>query len=173
MAKGKWTTNEKIGVAIGILVLLGGGFVLYRRLTKNKRECEAAGGTWDKETKSCKLPEKDQEIVKKAYDNLNFASGKDVILSSSYDSLNDLAEYFKKIPALEVSIEGHTDSQGDEDYNQKLSENRANSVKRYLVSKGITENRIKTVGYGETKPIADNKTPQGREKNRRVEFIIA
>lgn len=166
--------NQKLGKTIGILILLGGGgYLFWHFLTKNKRECMKAGGTWDEKTKTCILPKKDEEIVKKAYDNLTFASGKDVILESSYSSLNDLAEYLNKIPALSISIEGHTDSQGDEDYNQKLSLSRSNSVKRYLVSKGVDENRIKTVGYGETKPIADNKTPQGREKNRRVEFIIA
>jgi outer membrane protein OmpA-like peptidoglycan-associated protein len=166
--------NQKLGKTIGILILLGGGgYLLWHLLTKKKRECKKAGGTWDAETKTCVLPKKDEEIVKKAYDNLTFASGKDVILESSYASLNDLAEYLNKIPALSISIEGHTDSQGDEDYNQKLSSSRANSVKRYLVSKGVAENRIKTVGYGEIRPIADNKTSQGREKNRRVEFIIA
>ena len=166
--------NQKLGKTIGILMLLvGSSYLLWRFLTKNKRECKKAGGTWDEKTKTCILPKKDEEIVKKAYDNLTFASGKDVILESSFSSLNDLAEYLNKIPALSISIEGHTDSQGNEDYNQKLSSSRANSVKRYLVGKGVAENRIKAVGYGEIRPIADNKTSQGREKNRRVEFIIA
>ena len=173
MAK-KLSKSEKIGVVIGVLVLLGGGgYLLYRALTKKQRECEEAGGKWDKETKSCILPKKDQEIVKKAYENLNFASGKATILSSSFKSLNDLAEYLKSIPALSLELIGHTDSQGDEDYNQKLSENRAESVRQYLIKKGIKQDRIKSKGYGEAKPIADNKTAQGREKNRRVEFIIA
>ena len=171
----KLNGRQKLGVTIGVLILLGGGgYIVWRLLTKKRRECQKAGGTWDKATKTCKLPEKpNTEIVKKTQDNLNFESGKDVILPSSYASLDELATYLNGIPALELTIEGHTDSQGDEDYNQKLSENRANSVKKYLVNKGIAENRIKAVGFGEMKPIADNKTLQGREKNRRVEFIIA
>jgi outer membrane protein OmpA-like peptidoglycan-associated protein len=174
MAKKQWTTSQKLGVAIGVLILLGGGgYLLWRSLTKKKRECEAAGGTWDAETKSCKMPEKPKpEIAKRTQDNLNFQSGKDVILSSSYPTLNDLAEYLKSIPALALTLEGHTDSQGDEDFNLKLSTARANSVKKYLESKGV-KNTITTKGFGEEKPIADNNTPQGREKNRRVEFIIA
>lgn len=173
MSTKKWTTNEKIGVAIGVLILIGGGILAYRFLTKKKRECEKAGGTWDKETKTCKLPEKPQtEVVKKAYENLTFQSGKDIILPTSFPTLDELANYLKTIPAFSLSLEGHTDSQGDDDYNQKLSEKRAQSVKKYLVGKGIEEARIKAVGYGETKPIADNATAEGREKNRRVEFII-
>lgn len=174
MAK-KLDTSEKIGIVIGVLILLGGGsFLIYRKLTKNKRECEAKGGTWDKETKSCKLPVKPEpEIAKKTQDNLTFESGKNIIKSSSFPSLNELAEYLIKIPALELTLEGHTDSQGDEDYNLKLSQSRANAVKLYLSQKGIEQNRMKAKGFGETKPIANNNTKQGREKNRRVEFKIA
>lgn len=173
MAKKALSKNEKIGIVIGVIVLIGGGgYLLYRAMTKKQRECEKAGGTWDKESKSCILPKKDQQIVKKAYDNLNFASGKATILSSSFASLNDLSEYLKTIPALELEIVGHTDSQGDEDFNQKLSENRAEAVRQYLMKKGVKGDRMKSIGYGETKPIGDNNTPQGREKNRRVEFIV-
>ena len=175
MAKSaKWTTGERLGVVIGVLILLGGGYYLiYRRLTKNRRECEAKGGTWDAETKSCKLPVKPEpEIAKRSQENLNFQSGKDVILSSSYPTLNELAEYLIKIPALSLTLEGHTDSQGDEDYNMKLSTARANSVKKYLQGKGV-KNEIITKGFGEEKPIADNNTAAGRKQNRRVEFKIA
>lgn len=169
----KQKLNKKIGITVTLIFLIGGGIIFWRILTKNKRNCEKAGGNWDEKTKTCILPKKDNEIVKKAYENLTFLSGKDVILPLSFSSLDEVAKYLNSIPALELSLEGHTDSQGDEDYNQKLSENRANSVKRYLVKKGVEENRIKTIGYGKTKPIADNKTPQGRERNRRVEFIIS
>jgi outer membrane protein OmpA-like peptidoglycan-associated protein len=170
----KLSSSEKLGVAIGVLILLGGGgYLLYRLMTKKQRECEKAGGKWDKETKTCVLPKKDQEIVKKAYDNLTFASGKATILNQSFSSLNDLAEYLLTIPALALSIEGHTDSQGDEDYNQKLSENRAKAVKAYLITKGVKADQIKAIGFGESKPISDNGTAEGREKNRRVEFVIS
>jgi outer membrane protein OmpA-like peptidoglycan-associated protein len=72
-----------------------------------------------------------------------------------------------------MSIEGHTDSIGTEAYNQGLSERRAAAVKNYLVKQGVPDgSRMTTVGYGESRPIADNKTPEGRFQNRRVEILI-
>lgn len=71
-----------------------------------------------------------------------------------------------------VTLSGYTDSIGTAAYNQKLSERRANSVKAYLVKKGVAANRITAQGFGKTKPIADNKTRQGRAKNRRVEIKV-
>jgi outer membrane protein OmpA-like peptidoglycan-associated protein len=71
-----------------------------------------------------------------------------------------------------VTVEGHTDSVGSVEYNQRLSERRANAVRQYLIEKGIASSRIRVVGYGELKPIADNKTVEGRAINRRVEFEV-
>ena len=164
--------SKKIAVAIGVILLLGGGgYILYKILNKRKKECESKGGTWDSKTKTCKLKVV-EEVVKKAYDNLNFESGKSKIIPSSYNSLNELAEYLQENGKLNIEIVGHTDSQGDEVYNQKLSLSRANSVANYLIDKGVNKGRIKTLGLGETDPIADNKTAKGREINRRVEFIL-
>jgi OOP family OmpA-OmpF porin len=164
--------NKKIAVAIGVILLLGGGgYILYKILNKRKKECESKGGTWDSKTKTCKLKVV-EEVVKKAYDNLNFESGKSKIIPSSYNSLNELAEYLTGNVKLNIEIVGHTDSQGDEVYNQKLSLSRANSVANYLIDKGVNKGRIKTLGLGETDPIADNTTAKGRELNRRVEFIL-
>ena len=164
--------SKKIAVAVGIILLLGGGgYLLYRILNKRKKECESKGGTWDSKTKTCKLKVV-EEVVKKAYDNLNFESGKSKIIPSSYNSLNELAEYLTGNVKLNIEIVGHTDSQGDEVYNQKLSLSRANSVANYLIDKGVNKGRIKTLGLGETDPIADNTTAKGRELNRRVEFIL-
>ena len=75
-------------------------------------------------------------------------------------------------PAINISIEGHTDNSGTVAGNQKLSERRAAAVKAYLVSKGINADRMTTAGYGQTRPVADNKTAAGRAANRRVEFKI-
>jgi len=74
-------------------------------------------------------------------------------------------------PSMHVSVEGHTDSIGTDQYNQRLSERRAKTVRDYMVSQGIESSRISTVGFGETKPIADNKTAAGRAENRRVEIL--
>lgn len=80
-----------------------------------------------------------------------------------------LGEY----PENSVVIEGHTDSEGTDTYNQSLSENRANSVKEWLVNAGIDSSRLRTIGYGESKAVASNETEEGRSKNRRVEIIIS
>ena len=86
--------------------------------------------------------------------------------------LDDLVGKIKGI-SLEVIIAvGHTDSVGSDAYNQKLSVKRAESVKAYLVTKGIEKNRVYTEGKGEKQPVADNKTPEGRAKNRRVEIEV-
>jgi len=76
-------------------------------------------------------------------------------------------------PKIRVAIEGHTDNTGTPAGNQKLSEKRAAAVKAYLAKQGVSEDRMSTSGYGQSKPIADNKTSAGRAANRRVEFKIA
>jgi outer membrane protein OmpA-like peptidoglycan-associated protein len=80
--------------------------------------------------------------------------------------------YLKSNPSSPVVVEGHTDYIGSDQYNQKLSERRANAVRRYLVERGIAPSRIRVVGYGEKRPIADNKTKEGRAINRRAEFEV-
>lgn len=166
--------GQKIALIIGSLVVLGGiGYLIYRRF-KNRSECEKKGGKWDAKTKTCKIeaPKPFQEVIAKAYDNLTFKTGSAEITKTSYSFLDGIADYMKANPSFNLSIVGHTDSQGDEAYNQKLSEDRAESVKKYLVSKGVGEISITTEGKGESEPIADNNTPEGREKNRRVVFSV-
>jgi len=82
------------------------------------------------------------------------------------------AEYLKKNPQRIAVVEGHTDHTGPESYNQMLSEARSQSVKEALISQGVPESRIKTVGLGETQPVADNSTLEGRQSNRRVEVVF-
>jgi len=76
-------------------------------------------------------------------------------------------------PGLKIEVEGHTDSIGGDDYNQKLSENRANSVRSYLVEQGISSDKITATGLGKTRPVADNSTAAGRQVNRRVELVVS
>lgn len=166
--------GQKIALIIGSLVILGGvGFLLYRRF-KNRSECEKKGGKWDAKTKTCRIdaPKQFQEVIAKAYDNLTFKTGSAEITKTSYPFLDGIALYMKENPSFSLSIVGHTDSQGDEAYNQKLSEDRAESVKSYLIRKGVGEISITSEGKGESEPIADNNTPEGREKNRRVVFSV-
>ena len=95
------------------------------------------------------------------------------IIKPGYDKdINDLAKVMKDYPDLKVVIEGHTDNIGTAEYNKKLSQERADAVKKYLVEKGIDANRIKAQGFGDERPIASNDTEEGRQKNRRVEAAV-
>lgn len=86
--------------------------------------------------------------------------------------LDRVADALLARPDLQVEVQGHTDSKGAEEYNQRLSERRAESVTRYLVGRGVQGDRLTAVGYGESQPVADNETEEGRELNRRVELLI-
>jgi outer membrane protein OmpA-like peptidoglycan-associated protein len=103
---------------------------------------------------------------------INFDTGKATIKPESFPILNQAAELLKKNPKVRVEIQGHTDSVGSDSYNLRLSEARANSVYQYLLSQGIEPARLTARGYGETMPIADNRTRDGRALNRRIDFQI-
>jgi len=105
-------------------------------------------------------------------ENVNFERGKFELLPESYLVLNDLVVLLKNNPKMKIELAGHTDAMGGTQTNLKLSENRVNSVKTHLTTKGIKANRIKGIGYGGKRPVAKNNTEEGREKNRRVEFKV-
>jgi OmpA-OmpF porin, OOP family len=100
-----------------------------------------------------------------------FDTGSDRIKPESLPTLKKILAILEEDPALKFSIEGHTDNQGKKEINQLLSEQRANAVKTWLTSKGISEGRLKTKGWGDTKSIDTNDTPEGKANNRRVEFV--
>jgi OOP family OmpA-OmpF porin len=103
---------------------------------------------------------------------VHFDTGKWKILPDSYGLLNQVVQVLKDFPSMKIEIQGHTDDRGPDDFNQTLSDNRAAAVKEYLIQKGIDPERLRSVGYGETKPIDSNRTARGRAANRRVEFHI-
>jgi OOP family OmpA-OmpF porin len=103
---------------------------------------------------------------------INFKVKSADIQKSSFPLLNNAVKVMKEYPDLRIEISGHTSSEGVAEQNMKLSQDRAASVKAYLVTQGIAENRITTVGYGSTKPIGNNLTSKGREQNRRIEFRL-
>jgi outer membrane protein OmpA-like peptidoglycan-associated protein len=104
---------------------------------------------------------------------INFENGKAVIIASSFKSLDDLATLLNTYPGASVEIQGHTDNNGTPEANKTLSQDRANAVKRYLSAGGVAEVRMTAVGYGQELPIADNATPAGKAKNRRVDFKLS
>lgn len=103
---------------------------------------------------------------------IHFAFNKATILPDSFGLLEEVASALKDHPKIKVRIEGHTDSKGSDTYNLKLSDARAKSVRDFLIQRGVSPDRMIAIGYGESRPIADNETEEGRQMNRRVEFFI-
>lgn len=118
------------------------------------------------------IAKEEQEVIKAAFDNLEFNTGKATIRSTSFPSLDKLAQLLIDKKEYMLLIEGHTDNVGKRSSNLTLSKNRANAVKTYLMKKGVSAAKLKTLWYGPDKPIADNKTEEGRQRNRRVEMTI-
>ena len=142
--------------------------------------------TWDEKTKrfkfhNCMVPciseHQEQKFSPKVGEkiilkNIFFETDKSQLLPNSFDELNKLVEYLYKNKSTAIEISGHTDNTGTEEKNKKLSETRSKAVADYLISKGIDKSRIGYKGYGSTKPVAKNDTEEGKQQNRRVEFII-
>jgi outer membrane protein OmpA-like peptidoglycan-associated protein len=102
-----------------------------------------------------------------------FASNESTLLPAAMIKLNEVADaLIQGNPDANITVEGHTDSQGTRQYNMELSKKRADAVRDQLISRGVAADRIKAVGVGPDRPVADNKTPEGRANNRRVEIIV-
>jgi outer membrane protein OmpA-like peptidoglycan-associated protein len=119
------------------------------------------------------IPEEVKKRVNTAAKNILFITGSAKLQKSSFKGLDDVVKIMTENSGMSLAIDGHTDNVGKDEYNQTLSDNRAASVKNYLVSKGINESRITASGHGETMPIADNKTAAGRQQNRRSELTLS
>lgn len=105
--------------------------------------------------------------------NVEFDTNKAVVKDKYRNEIKKVADFMKTYPNTTAVIEGHTDNVDTAEYNQKLSDERANSVRQYLINNfGIKASRLGAVGYGLTKPIASNSTEEGRQKNRRVQAVI-
>ncbi|WP_330441937.1 OmpA family protein [Flavobacterium sp. C4GT6] len=158
--------NTALGAIIGGVVGGAAGGVIGNQMDKQAREIDDA------------LPGADVERVGEGIkitlgeNSVNFDLNKSSLTSTAKGNLDKLVPVFNEYPDTDIEIFGYTDSSGSDEYNLKLSEQRAASVKTYLVSKGISGARINTVGRGEADPIASNDTKEGMSKNRRVEFAI-
>lgn len=106
------------------------------------------------------------------FENVGFNPGSAVIMPESYAVIEEVARFLETYPRVRIEIEGHTDSVGEDEVNMRLSQQRADAVKGWLVASGIDASRLMARGYGETKPIADNRTRSGQKANRRIEFVI-
>jgi outer membrane protein OmpA-like peptidoglycan-associated protein len=106
------------------------------------------------------------------FDHLNFESASTKITPESEQTLKDLTAILKAYPAVNVRLEGHTDSAGAKEANKMLSQNRADAIRVTLVASGVDTKRMETAGWGEEKPIASNDTEEGRAQNRRLEMTV-
>jgi len=111
------------------------------------------------------------EVVKVQLD-VKFDFNKATVKPNSYGDVKSLADFMKQYPKTTTQVSGHTDNVGPDAYNQKLSQKRADAVKQVLVKDGVRADRITSVGYGKTRPVADNATEAGRAMNRRVEASV-
>ncbi|MBW7868060.1 MAG: OmpA family protein [Brumimicrobium sp.] len=126
-----------------------------------------------KENDGCPIIEKEvEEVLQTAFDNLEFETGKAIIRPSSFPSLLDLAEVLKKKEEWNLQISGHTDNVGNSQSNMVLSKKRAEAVRDFLSAQGIDMKRFNVLYFGDTQPIDSNDTPEGRQRNRRVEMTI-
>jgi OOP family OmpA-OmpF porin len=122
--------------------------------------------------KQAKAPS-EPKVIDKMTLQVFFDSGKAILTEADLKELPKAVDFLKKYPGTKIRLDGYTDSTGAEAYNMKLSERRATAVRDYLVKEaGVDSSKITVVGHGGADPVADNKTPEGRAKNRRVEISI-
>lgn len=162
---GKQSDNTAVGAILGAAVGGAAGGVIGNYMDKQAEEME-------KDLEGAKI-ERVGEGIKVTFESgILFDVNKSDIRPDAEAELTKLAEILVKYGDTDILLEGHTDSTGDENYNQALSERRAAAVKAFLVMHGVKGVRMTTMGYGESQPIADNETVEGRQANRRVEVAI-
>ena len=163
IGKGK---NAALGAVLGGIVGGVAGGVIGNKMDKQAKDIKEAlpGAQVERVGEGIKITLSENMV--------NFAFNSAELTSSAKTNLDKLATVLINNPDTNINIYGHTDNKGTAQVNQKISENRANSVKNYLISKGIASSRMITMGRGFSEPIASNDTDAGRAQNRRVEFAI-
>jgi outer membrane protein OmpA-like peptidoglycan-associated protein len=142
------------------------------KIARQKAEKEAAQAMADLQ-RIASVKQESRGMVITLSGSVLFATNESTLLPAAVLKLNEVADaLIKGNPDANITIEGHTDSQGQRQYNMDLAQKRADAVRDQLVARGVAADRIKTVGVGPDRPIADNKTAEGRANNRRVEIIV-
>ena len=155
--------NALIGAGVGALAGGGIGNYMDRQEMKLRQQLQGTGVS---------VTRNGNDITLNMPGNITFASNSAEINSSFYKVLNSVNVVVKEYEKTLVEVAGHTDSTGSSEYNQKLSERRADAVAQYLEGQGLRNDRVITVGAGETRPVASNDTAEGRQANRRVELTL-
>jgi outer membrane protein OmpA-like peptidoglycan-associated protein len=155
--------NAAIGAAVGAIAGASVGVYMDKQEEKLRQQTAGTGITVDRVGDQLQLT---------MPSNVTFAVNSATIQPGFYGPLNDVASTLVEFPSTAVDIIGHASSDGADDYNMTLSQQRAAAVRTYLINQGTQAVRINAIGMGETQPIADNATAQGRAANRRVEIIL-
>jgi len=155
--------NAAIGAGVGALAGAGVGYYMDRQEAKLREQLQGTGVSVTREGNN---------LILNMPGNVTFATDRADIKADFYGVLNSVALVLKEFDKTVIHVTGHTDSTGSDAHNQDLSERRAESVGRYLEAQGIISQRVVMQGYGETRPIATNDTPEGRQQNRRVELTL-
>jgi outer membrane protein OmpA-like peptidoglycan-associated protein len=166
------STSAKLGAANDQLALQGQELASERaaRAAAEKRAAQAAAEL----AKFAAVKQEPRGMVITLSGSVLFASAKSELLPAAQLKLNSVADALtQQDPDSKMVVEGHTDSQGGDSYNQDLSQRRAQVVRDYLVSRGIAADRVTSQGFGSTRSVADNKSAEGRANNRRVEIVVA
>ncbi len=157
--------NTALGAVIGAAVGGTSGALIGNNMDKQAEEME-------KELEDAKVERVGEGILISFDSGILFGYDSSTLQPEAKANISKLADILKKYPDSNILVTGHTDSDGSENYNQTLSEKRAQSVSDYTMYKGISPSRLSTVGLGETEPVASNDTADGKQLNRRVEIAI-
>jgi outer membrane protein OmpA-like peptidoglycan-associated protein len=162
---GRASGNTAMGAIIGAAVGGVTGAIIGRQMDKQAKEIE-------NKVPGAKVERVGEGIVVEFSEKILFGYDRSDLNTSAETNLDKLVNVLKEYPDTDIEIQGHTDNRGSDNYNMALSRRRAEAVARYLRNRGIAASRITIKGYGETAPVADNNTDEGRMQNRRVTFLI-
>lgn len=163
---GKASGNTALGAIIGAAVGGGAGAIIGNKMDKQAQKIKST-------VPGVKVERVGEGIVVEFSNQILFGFDRSDLTVDAKASLSDLVTVLNEYPDTNIEIQGHTDSQGTESYNSKLSKRRANAVSDYLTSRGIRSGRLTERGFGEDVPKYDNGSVDGQSQNRRVEFLIA
>jgi outer membrane protein OmpA-like peptidoglycan-associated protein len=153
------------GATVGVLAGAAAGAIVGSMMDKQERELRQINGVDVQRTS-------DNELKVTVKNDVLFDTGSSSLRGTSRAALRDMADVFQRYGDTRISIEGHTDSVGSASYNETLSESRADRVAGYLENLGVRSSRLRTIGYGESRPRASNNSASGRQLNRRVEIHV-